>query len=107
MGDGGREVALRTIAARVGDCVRMTDTLARIGAESLAIIVSPIADGFGPERLAQRIADSLAPPITVGGEAVRLGDAFEFRIRDVDEAAPDDQVARCSESVPVTVKVGG
>lgn len=61
-----RQDALRAVAERLGCCVRATDTLARIGDGSFAIILEDLTQPGHAERVQQNVKDALAQPMQVG-----------------------------------------
>ncbi len=102
--DGSRDLVLREVAARVTSCVRKSDTAARIGPSRVALIVNPINGDFGPEMLAQRIADRLGVPFSTGGDAFQLASSYDFWLHELDEAGPDDQLAQCMAGTPTRLQ---
>ncbi|MGW2683573.1 SAV_2336 N-terminal domain-related protein [Streptomyces sp. NPDC001414] len=67
------EVARRLVAG-----VRDDDTVARVGTDSFAILVSDF-DPVAAQALAQRLRSDIITPIRVQGRAVRVGAGFEIR----------------------------
>ena len=63
-----REGTVQAVAERLGCCVRATDTLARIGEESFAIILEDLTQPGHAERVQQNVKDALAQPMHVGIE---------------------------------------
>jgi diguanylate cyclase (GGDEF)-like protein/PAS domain S-box-containing protein len=71
-GRGAGDALLRTIGHRLDSIVRPTDTVARIGGDSFAILVAPIADVQEGHAFALRVASEvngispLAPTTSIG-----------------------------------------
>lgn len=61
-----REQTIRDVAARLEDCVRETDTLARIGEDSFAIILEDLAHPGQAERVKQNVQEALDAPRRIG-----------------------------------------
>lgn len=84
-----REQAIKAVAERLDTCVRETDTLARTGEGSFAIILEDLTQADHAERVKQTVQDALAVPMTIGaGSAVP---ATRVRLRfypELDKASP-------------------
>jgi diguanylate cyclase (GGDEF)-like protein len=65
------EETLKQIAARLTDCVRETDTVARIDHEKFAVILEDLAIPENAERVKQNVQAALAQPVKLGERAVR------------------------------------
>jgi GGDEF domain-containing protein len=61
-----RERAIRHVADRLEDCVRETDTLARIGDGDFAIILEDLAQPGHAERVREIVQGALADALPVG-----------------------------------------
>lgn len=61
-----REAAIRQVADRLEECVRETDTLARIGEAEFAIILEDLTQAGHAERVKQIVQDALVAPIRLG-----------------------------------------
>lgn len=68
----GDEV-LRCAAARLGRQIRRSDTLARLGGDEFALVLTNLQRDMDAARVAQKLIDSLARPITVGNEHFDVG----------------------------------
>ncbi len=62
---------LKEAGARLAACVRVSDTVCRLGGDEFTIVMED-ADANEAALLAQRVVDSLAEPFVLGGEKVRL-----------------------------------
>ena len=57
---------LKTMAGRIKDCVRESDTVARLGADEFAIIQVDPTDVDGVASMAQKVMGVIAPPVAIG-----------------------------------------
>jgi diguanylate cyclase (GGDEF)-like protein len=73
LGHDAGDALLRTAAARLRNAVRAHDTVARFGGDEFVVLMQHVADRGELHDVAQRILDSIASPIVVGGEAVDVG----------------------------------
>ena len=65
--DVGDEL-LRVVAGRLLDCVRVTDTVARVGGDEFAILIEDSADAV---QVADRVVTSVMEPLQIGGNPLR------------------------------------
>ena len=62
-----RGQAIKAVAGRLDACVRETDTLARIGEGSFAIILEDLTQADHAERVRETVQDALAAPMAFAG----------------------------------------
>ncbi|MEO6137598.1 MAG: EAL domain-containing protein [Luteimonas sp.] len=67
LGHGAGDIALKTIAARLRDLVRDTDTVGRFGGDEFVIVLTEQTDDAGIERVLSRVREALGQPIELGG----------------------------------------
>ncbi len=65
--DVGDEL-LRVVAGRLLDCVRVTDTVARVGGDEFAILIEDSADAV---QVADRVVTSVMEPLHIAGNPLR------------------------------------
>jgi diguanylate cyclase (GGDEF)-like protein len=75
-----RELTVKHVAERLEASVRATDTLARIGGESFAVILEDLNHSGDAERVKQIVQDALKAPLVVEGREIvpelRIGIEF-------------------------------
>jgi diguanylate cyclase (GGDEF)-like protein len=59
---------LRAVAARLEGVVRQADALGRLGGDEFVVIAGELSLAAGPELVAERLLEALAPPFSLGGE---------------------------------------
>ncbi|MEJ7747357.1 MAG: diguanylate cyclase, partial [Luteimonas sp.] len=67
LGHGAGDLTLRAVAARLTDCVRDADTVARFGGDEFVLLISEQSDGSGIERVIERVEAAFAEPLDMGG----------------------------------------
>ncbi|MDN3567666.1 EAL domain-containing protein [Paeniroseomonas aquatica] len=73
LGHAAGDMLLRTVARRLGACVRESDTVARLGGDEFAII-QPQVNGIAEvQALAQRIVEAIERPIDLDGPHASVG----------------------------------
>ena len=82
LGHNVGDILLKAVAARLRSCVRVSDALmrfdtvdsdeqiARLGGDEFTILLSEVGSHGDVARVAKRILDTLAKPLTVGGHEV-------------------------------------
>jgi diguanylate cyclase (GGDEF)-like protein/PAS domain S-box-containing protein len=63
---------LRAVAARLGACVRETDTVSRIGGDEFVVLLTDLAHGEDARLVAQKILDSLSQPFLLGAHELEV-----------------------------------
>ena len=64
------DLLLKQVAARLGACLRPTDTVGRLSGDEFAIILSELAEAQNAGYVAQKIIDALASPFDLDGNEV-------------------------------------
>lgn len=101
-GHAAGDAVLIEVARRLCESVRSTDLVARLGGDEFAILFSP---GGDPEAVARRIVVSLAEPVPVDGEGLRVGASIGLaRVRQVDDP---DRLLRAADAAMYAAKSAG
>jgi diguanylate cyclase (GGDEF)-like protein/PAS domain S-box-containing protein len=87
--DAGDRVLVEA-AARIGEQLRPTDTLARLGADEFAILCDDVSDEQAATVVADRVSEALSQPIALGGREVFLTSSVGIRVTRDADADPDD-----------------
>ncbi len=61
---------LKAVASRLKDCLRPTDTIARLGADEFSVLLDRVGAPDVAARLAQRILQAFTPPFTLAGHEI-------------------------------------
>jgi diguanylate cyclase (GGDEF)-like protein len=99
LGHGAGDRLLKAVAARLRAVIRETDALGRLGGDEFVVIAEGMSLAAGPELIAERLLEALAPPFRLdpGAEArlavtasvgIAMGprDSAEELLRDADIA---------------------
>lgn len=70
--DAGDRVLVE-MAARMADCIRPGDTVARMGGDEFMILLEDATDAKLVETVADRVLEIICQPMTVAGTEIRLG----------------------------------
>lgn len=72
LGDSAGDHVLSTVAARMQQCIRPIDTLARTGGDEFAILLPQVGDTLRSSAVAESIIAAVAKPIEVGNQRVQV-----------------------------------
>jgi diguanylate cyclase (GGDEF)-like protein/PAS domain S-box-containing protein len=70
LGHVSGDLLLKTVAGRLRDCVRETDTIARMGGDEFGIILEGISEGPAAALVAEKLLAALSEPIDLDGQRV-------------------------------------
>jgi diguanylate cyclase (GGDEF)-like protein len=65
-------VLRRKVAVRLRACLRASDVVAAVGADSFAVLLAWIVDAADSQRVAAKLVQSLQRPFTVSGQDVAV-----------------------------------
>jgi diguanylate cyclase (GGDEF)-like protein len=66
------DALLREVAQRAGGCLRKSDTLSRIGGDEFTVLLNPVENVAGAERVLRRIAQALQEPLNILGHKITV-----------------------------------
>ncbi len=72
-GHGIGDKLLQSVAARIADCVRKTDSAFRLGGDEFTVICEGLSDLDGAAIVAQKVLDALAPTFEIDGYDMKIG----------------------------------
>ena len=99
------DALLREAAVRLSACVRVSDTVCRIGGDEFTVVMED-ADAQEASLLAQRIVDALLEPFALGAEKVRLTASIGLGLYP-DDAADAQGLIRCADKAMYRAKALG
>ncbi|MCK6408610.1 MAG: EAL domain-containing protein [Thauera sp.] len=97
LGHGAGDQVLKEIAGRIRDCVDACDTVARIGGDEFAVLLTDLASAQAASLVAGRILRAIGQPFIVRGREIEISasigasvfpddDDFEALLRNADAA---------------------
>ncbi len=81
---------LKTVAARLRDCVRESDTVARVGGDEFAIIQNGVEQPTDAAMLARRICEAVKGPCELHGHAVIVDTSIGIALAPGDGTDPTE-----------------
>jgi diguanylate cyclase (GGDEF)-like protein/PAS domain S-box-containing protein len=103
LGHEAGDIALQTVADRIKECLRQTDTPARMGGDEFAVILPNIEDSRLAGEIAGRILELLTQPINVGEQVCNLGASIGISIYP-DHAATIDMLIDLADEAMYNAK---
>ena len=103
VGDG----VLTTLAERLRDALRPTDSIARLGGDEFAVLVE---DMHGPDdgaHVAERILLALSAPMIVGGIEVSLGGSVGVAVATAEDRMTGEDLLRAADLAMYAAKADG
>ena len=89
LGHEAGDQVLRTIAERLGHCLRGGDTVARLGGDEFVLLLVNLADADEAGQVLERVLHAVAQPITLGGQAVQVSASIGLTVFPHDPTDPD------------------
>ncbi len=89
LGQTAGDQVLRTGAKRIQEQVRESDMVFRIGSDQFAVIMEPLRNTEDASRLATRVIESMAAPMSVDNQEVMITVSIGISVYPQDDLSPD------------------
>jgi diguanylate cyclase (GGDEF)-like protein/PAS domain S-box-containing protein len=100
------DLLLKAAAKRVKECLRESDTVARVGGDGFGVIL-PVLDGAkGAREAAQRILAALCRPIYLAGDEISLGASIGIALFPSDGASAAELVKNADLTMSEVKRAG-
>jgi EAL domain-containing protein (putative c-di-GMP-specific phosphodiesterase class I) len=97
---------LKVVARRLLSCLRATDTTARVGGDSFAVMLPALTQGLDAGKVAQNIERSLDNPLRLGGRELRITSSIGIAIYP-DDGNDAETLMNCAEAALKSAKAAG
>lgn len=97
---------LKTMAERVGRCVRGSDTVARFGGDEFVVILGDLSSRAGAAEVARKLLDEIGRPCAVEDTEVHLSASIGVALYPSDGATAEDLI-RCADMAMYRSKEDG
>jgi len=101
------DALLRTIANRLTQCVRATDTVARLSGDEFTMILQDLERGQDAGHVAQKILDALSQPFELNGHSIVVHASLGIALYPNDAATPDLLIAQADRGMYRAKEKGG
>ncbi len=105
-GQARGDLAVRVLAARVKSCVRMSDTVARLGTDRFAVLVENLSAADDAASIAQKILQTVVLPLTLGSEEILVDTSIGVALHPSDAVAPQSLMACAEQAMHAAQKEG-
>lgn len=105
-GHDAGDAVLIEIAKRLSQCVRKTDTVARIGGDEFLVIQVDIRSADASRNVAAKIIDVVSEPMTIGNEILSVGASVGIALYP-DHGTDAETLLKKSDDAMYAVKRGG
>jgi len=100
------DVLLKEAGARITDCVRLSDTVARFGGDEFTVILSELSEDANIEIISQKIIARLEEEFLIGGEIVHISASIGITLYP-DDARDIDTLIKNADSAMYVAKHNG
>lgn len=100
------DAVLKAMVGRINSCVRHEDFAARIGGDEFVVLLQDIEQAGAAATMAQRIRSSLAQPLMIDGQQIRVGASICMASYPADGATADALLTRADQMM-YEIKRGG
>jgi diguanylate cyclase (GGDEF)-like protein/PAS domain S-box-containing protein len=106
LGHEAGDIVLKTVSRRLGECIRASDTVARVGGDEFVIILNKLDKAESAAQVADKIISSLTQPIDVGATDCTVGASIGISLFPADADSPEGLV-KCGDEAMYRVKETG
>lgn len=107
LGHAAGDQVLRTIAERLGHCLRGGDTVARLGGDEFVLVLVNLADTEEAGQVLDRVLHAVAQPITLGERALQVSASIGLTVFPDDDDAEPDTLVRHADAAMYRAKEAG
>lgn len=97
---------LKQVAQRLLECVRQTDTVARLGGDAFVVLLPDLKPPSHVERVARQIIAEIFRPFLLGGHDVKVGVSVGIALFPEDGEYPD-ALSKAADAAMYRVKQSG
>jgi diguanylate cyclase (GGDEF)-like protein len=106
LGRRAAEALLAEVAARLRGCIRVSDTVARVGDEQFVVLLEVLKEPNDAFRVAEKTLRALRAPIPAADGEVRLTASIGVAFPDGADVAAEELVRRASSALAAARSVG-
>ncbi len=106
LGHEAGDIVLKSVAARLLDRVRASDTVARVGGDEFTVILDDVGAHENAAQIAQDIIATLTTPIEAGGDECNVGASIGIALYPEDADTASGLLA-CADETMYRVKAAG
>ena len=97
---------LRAVAQRVSSCVRVTDTVCRVGGDEFVVLLDDVAESEDAARVAGKIMETVAAPYEIDGHSMVIGISVGIAIYP-ENGTTSEELLRGADAALINIKQSG
>lgn len=97
---------LRAVAQRILSCVRVTDTVCRVGGDEFVVLLDDVAEGEDAARVAEKIMAAVAAPYEIDGHRMVVGISVGIAVYP-DNGITPEELLRGADAALINIKQSG
>lgn len=90
---------LKSVALRLSNCVRHSDTVGRLGGDEFIIVLPGVQDTKYVEKIAKSIITSLNQPFFIGEQTIRVGASIGISLFPENSTDPDQMLRQADKAM--------
>lgn len=98
---------LKVVAARLTECVREVDTVARMGGDEFTAILEGVSGEADVAVVAHRIVESIGTPFEIGAHRVSIGVSIGITLYPLDDQNIDELLRHADKAMYAAKHLGG
>lgn len=98
-GHDAGDLLLRNVAARLTECIRATDTLARVGGDEFVVLLEDLEEGGSAGVVAQKIIDIMGEPFDIAGHPFTIGASVGISLYPTDTTEPEELITLADDAM--------
>jgi diguanylate cyclase (GGDEF)-like protein len=99
LGHAAGDELLRTIALRLQDSVRTTDTVARLGGDEFTVVLSEMRDAGDAEVVARKVGNAVRQPLILEGRTLTITSSIGIVLYRGESLEASDLIRRADEAL--------
>ena len=104
LGHDAGDSLLKEVARRLCDCVRQTDTVARLSGDEFTVVVEDLVNNSDADLVARKLLSSIRGPIQIGTNIVEVGVSIGIAIHSSGESITTEELLKNADSAMYSVK---
>ena len=101
------DALLKAVADRLATCLRVGDTVSRLGGDEFTVILANVAHVDDITRVAQKILDQFISPFRVGGRDLFVSASIGITLYPLDEKEPENLLKNADVAMYHAKEIGG
>lgn len=107
VGHGMGDELLKIMASRLANCIRATDTVARLSGDEFILVLQGIGRGQDAAHVAKKVLEAVAQPVPLAGRSVFITASLGIALYPFDSQDPESLIIKADQSMYRAKEKGG